>query len=88
MPHVVINHGVEDVERWLKGKAERAAQISKFGSHVTDHVAMDGSKTVAVTADIDDLAALQAALASPPQDLQDAMQRHGVIPPLTVHIEK
>ena len=88
MPHIVINHRVEDVERWLKYKAERAAAISPFGSHVTDHVAMDGSNNVAVTADVHDVAALEAALASPPPALAETMQRHGVIPPLTVHVEK
>ena len=88
MPHVVINHAVEDVESWLNYKAERAAAISPFGSHVMDHVAMDGSNNVAITADIADVAAFQAALASPPPALAEVMQRHGVIPPLTVHIEK
>ena len=28
MPKIVITHQVVDVERWLKGKAERAAVIS------------------------------------------------------------
>ena len=88
MPHIVVNHRVEDVERWLTYKAERAATISQFGSHVTDHVAMDGSDNVAVTADIQDVAAFQAVLASPPPELMEIMQRHGVIPPLTVHVEK
>jgi hypothetical protein len=31
---------------------------------------------------------MQAALASPPPELAAAMERHGVIPPLTVFIEK
>jgi hypothetical protein len=88
MPHIVINHAVEDVERWLGFKKERAASIAPFGSNVVDHVAMDGSKNVSVTADVHDIAALQTALASPPPELADAMQRHGVVPPLTVHVEK
>lgn len=88
MPHIVINHAVEDVERWLGFKDERAASIGSFGSNVTDHVAMDGSNNVAVTADIHDMAAFQAAIAAPPPELADAMQRHGVIPPLTVHVER
>ncbi len=29
MPKIVITHKVVDVERWLKGKAERAAVIGK-----------------------------------------------------------
>ena len=88
MPKIVINHAVKDVENWLKYKAERAAQLSPFATHVTDHVAADGSKNVAVTMDVHDMPALDAALASPPPELGAAMERHGVIPPLTVHVEK
>jgi len=88
MPKVVINHSVEDVERWLKYKAERVAILSPFGSNVTDHVALDESNNVAVTADVHDVAALQAAIASPSPSLAAGMQRHGVLPPLAVHIEK
>jgi hypothetical protein len=37
MPRVVITHAVEDIGRWLQGKAERAAAIeSGTGSNVTD----------------------------------------------------
>jgi hypothetical protein len=43
MPKVVLTHGVVDIERWLQGKAERAAAITGFGSDVRDHVAVDGS---------------------------------------------
>ena len=45
MPRLVITHAVEDIDRWLQGKAERAAAIeSGSGSNVTDYVAQDGSK--------------------------------------------
>ena len=88
MPKMVITHAVVDVQRWLSFKAERAAQIAPFGSNVTDHVAVDGSNAIAVTLDVHDLAAMQAALASPPPEFGAAMDRHGVLPPLTVYIEK
>ena len=52
MPRMVITHDVADVDRWLKGKAERAAAIGSAGTNVTDYVALDGSSHVAVTADI------------------------------------
>src|SRR5664280_960180 len=69
MPKIVISHAVRDVETWLKGKEERAAVIGRYGTNVTDHVAMDGSNTIAVTADIHDLAGAQAMMASPsPED--------------------
>jgi hypothetical protein len=66
---VVITHAVVDVDRWLNGKAERAATISAFATEVTDHVAMDGSNNIAITADVHDLAGAQAMMASPsPED--------------------
>jgi hypothetical protein len=66
MPKVVLTHAVVDIDRWLKGKAERAAAI---GSNVVDYVAEDGSNNIAVSAEVGDLAALQAMLAAPPSDV-------------------
>ena len=88
MAKMVITHAVVDIERWLKGKAERAAAFSPFASNVTDHVAMDGSNTIAITADVHDLAGAQAMLATPSPETAAAMERHGVIPPVMAHIEK
>jgi hypothetical protein len=88
MPKMVITHAVEDLERWLAGKAERAAAIeSGSGSNVQDHVAADGSNNIAVTADVADVEAITAMLASPPPDVLERMQAHGVVPPLTAYIE-
>ena len=40
MIKVVLTHAVEDVERWLSFKGERAASIGAMGaSNVVDHVA-------------------------------------------------
>jgi hypothetical protein len=88
MSKIVIVHNVVDLDRWLSYKQERVDVLAQFGSSVTDHVAADGSKTVAVTVDGVDVAAMQAALASPPPELAAGMERHGVIPPLTVFVEK
>jgi len=55
---------------------------------VTDHVGMDGSSSIAVTADVHDLAGAQAMMASPSPADAAAMERHGVIPPLAVYVEK
>jgi len=88
MPRIVITHAVVDVERWLAGKAERAAVISTYATDVTDHVAMDGSNTIAITADVHDLAGAQAMMASPSPEDAAAMERHGVLPPMTVYVEK
>ena len=88
MPKMVITHKVVDVERWLKGKAERAAVISAYATQVTDYVAADGSNNIAVTADVHDIAGAQAMMASPSPEDAAAMERHGVIPPLAVYLEK
>ncbi len=89
MAKIVLTHAVEDIERWLGFKAERAQSIGAMGgSNVVDHVAADGSKNVAVTADVADPGAFQSALVSPPPELASAMQRHGVVPPVAAHIEK
>ncbi len=88
MPKMLVTHAVVDVERWLKGKTERAAVIGKYGTNVKDHVAADGSNKIAVTVDVHDLPGLQAMMASPPPEAAAAMERHGVVPPLTVYIEK
>ncbi len=88
MPKIVITHKVVDIERWLAGKAERASVISGYATQVTDYVAADGSNNIAVTADVNDMAGAQAMMASPSPEDAAAMERHGVIPPLTVYVEK
>ena len=54
---------------------------------MVDYVAEDGSNNIAITADVDDLAALQAMLAAPPAEVQAQMDEHGVVPPITTYIE-
>jgi hypothetical protein len=88
MPRMVLTHAVVDVERWLKGKAERAAAIGAAGTNVTDYVAADGSNNIAVTVDIHDMDAAQALMASPSPEVAAQMEAHGVIPPLTAYIER
>jgi uncharacterized protein YkwD len=55
---------------------------------VTDHVAADGSNNVAITADIQDMAGLQALMASPTLEAAAQEESHGVLPPMTAYIEK
>jgi hypothetical protein len=88
MPKIVATHAVVDVERWLRGKADRAAAIeSASGSNVTDFVAEDGTNNIAVTADVADVEAMKAFMASPPPEVLATMQEHGVVPPITTYIE-
>ena len=88
MPKMVITHAVVDIERWLKGKDERVAVFAPYATNVTDHVAADGSNNVAITADIHDMAGLQALMASPPPEAAAQAESHGVLPPETAYIEK
>jgi hypothetical protein len=88
MPKMVVTHRVRDVEQWVSLKAERVAAFSPFATNVTDHVALDGSYTVALTADIHDMAAAQAVIASPSPEVLAFEERQGVIRPVTVYIEK
>ena len=88
MPKVVITHGVEEIDRWLQGHDERASAIeSGSGSNVTDYVAADGSNNIAITADVSDPDKLKAILASPPADMLEVMQAHGVVQPISAYIQ-
>lgn len=89
MPKIIITHSVVDVDSWLTFKSERAEAIGGMGgANVVDHVAQDGSNAVAITADMEDVEAAMTATTSPPAELRAAMERHGVVPPLTVYVEK
>lgn len=88
MPKVVVTHNVADVEKWLGFKSERAEAVAGLGgSNVVDHVAVGGGTTVAVSADVSDVAAFEAALSTPPPEVAEIMQSHGVQPPLTIFVE-
>ena len=88
MPKVVMTHKVIEIERWLKGKDERVAAFADYATDVTDHVAMDGSNEIALTANIHDMEGAQAMLAAPPADVVEKMESHGVVQPITVYIER
>jgi hypothetical protein len=90
MPKMIITHNVADVDKWLSFKAERAGSITSMmgGTDVVDYAAQDGGNSVAIGANIDDVAAVLAGLESPAPELEAIMQRHGVLPPMTVYIEK
>jgi hypothetical protein len=85
---MIITHNVVDVAKWLSFKDERVGAISAMsGSEIVDHVAQDGSNSVAIAANVKDVAAVLAGLASPPPELHAAMEKHGVLPPVTVYVE-
>lgn len=89
MARMVVVHNVVDVDKWLQFKSERADAIAALGgSNVVDHVAQDGSNTVAIAVELDDVAGMMATLSSPPPEVGAIMERHGVLPPLTIYVEK
>ena len=89
MSKMVVIHNVADIDKWLEYKDERASAIGMVGgSNVVDHVAQDGASTVAVTAEVSDMDGMLAALSAPPPEMLEIMQRHGVIPPLTIYVER
>jgi len=89
MPRLVITHNVTDVDAWLSFNAERTETVTGIGgTNVADHVAVDGSKSVAVSADVEDVESFLATLAAPPAAIAEVMQRHGVEPPLVAYVAK
>lgn len=86
MPRIVITHAVQDVDRWLRAKAERAAALPG-AADVTDLVAMDGSRQAAVVFEIDNLDALKALLSSVSPEIAAQAESHGVIMPMTVYVQ-
>ena len=78
MPKVVITYAVEASSGRLEGKLN-AQHTVEFN----DYVAHDGSNNIAITADVQDLDALQAMLASPPPEVAAAMEEHGVVQPIS-----
>jgi hypothetical protein len=87
MAKVVICHAVQDVQRWLSGKAERASALPG-ATNVSDLVASDGSNLAAVAFDIDDPGGLQALLSELPPDLAAQAESHGVVmSTMTVYVE-
>jgi hypothetical protein len=86
MPRVVFTHPVRDRADWASKHSERVAAFAPWGSNVIEYLAADGGNNVAVSVDVHDLAGMQAAIASP--EIAAAKQAHGVLEPLTVHIEQ
>lgn len=86
MPRIVITHAIQDRDRWLRGRTERAAALAG-ATGFTDLVALDGSNNAAVAFDFDDLDALKGMLSSLPPEVAAQAESHGVIQPMTVYVE-
>jgi hypothetical protein len=88
VPKIVATFQVVDVERWLGFKEENAAIVAPFATDVTTFVALDGSNNVGMIMDVHDMAGMQAGLSSPSPEMLATEERHGLIRPIAVHIEK
>jgi hypothetical protein len=88
MPKIVVTAAVKDVEAWLKFKPELIARMSAVASDGTSYVVADGSNRVASTWDVPDLEAFQAAQTAASPEMAAAMELYGMIPPVTIYIEK
>jgi len=89
MPKIIVTAAVNDVEEWLKFKAEMVPAMAAVASDGSSYVAMDGSKQVASTWDVPDMEAFQAAQNSLSPELAAAAQRAGMIPStMVMYIKK
>ncbi len=86
MPKFIFTHRVNDPDFWASKHSERVEMFASWGSNVIDYVSADGSDNVAVSVEVHDVAGMQAALESP--ELEAAKKAHGVLEPITMHIEK
>lgn len=80
MSQIIVTAAVNDVEEWLKFKAEMVPAMSAVASDGSSYVAMDGSNQVASTWDVPDVEAFQAAQGSFSPELAEARKRAGMIP--------
>ena len=89
MAEIIVTAAVNNVEEWLKFKAEMVPAMAAVASDGSSYVAMDGSNQVASTWDVPDMEAFQAAQGSFSADLAAAAQRAGMIPStMVLYIKK
>jgi hypothetical protein len=84
MPQVIVTAAVNDVEEWLRFKAQMVSAMAAVASDGSSYVAMDGSNQVASTWDVPDLEAFQAAQGSFSSELVELAERAGMIPSTTI----
>ena len=89
MPQVIVTAAVNDVEEWLKFKAQMVPAMAAVASDGSSYVAMDGSNEVASTWDVPDMEAFQAAQSSFSPELAGLAERAGMIPStVVVYVKK
>ena len=89
MPQIIVTAAVNDVEEWLKFKADMVPAMSAVATDGASYVARDGSNQVASTWDVPDMEAFMAAQSSFSAELAAASERAGMIPStMVVYIKK
>ena len=89
MAQVIVTAAVNDVEEWLKFKADMVPAMSAVATDGSSYVAMDGSNQVASTWDVPDMEAFRAAQGAFSGELAAAAERAGMIPStMVVYIKK
>jgi hypothetical protein len=89
MPQIIVTAAVNDVEEWLKFKAELVPAMSAVASDGASYVAADGSNQVASTWDVSDMEAFQAVQGHLPPELAEPAERAGMIPStMVIYIKK
>ena len=89
MSQIIVTAEVNDVEEWLKYKAEMVRAMLPVASDGASYVARDGSNKVASTWDVPDMEAFQAAQGAFSPELAAAAKRAGMIPStMVVYVKK
>jgi hypothetical protein len=89
MATIIVTAAVNDVDEWLKFKADMVPAMSAVASDGSSYVAADGSNQVASTWDVPDMEAFRAAQSSFSGELAAAAKRAGMIPStMVVYIKK
>ena len=89
MTQIIVTAEVNNVEEWLKYKAEMVRAMLPVASDGASYVANDGSNKVASTWDVPDMEAFQAAQRSFSPELAAAAKRAGMIPStMVVYVKK
>ena len=81
MSKFIAIHAVADVARWKSFDDDRITVFAPFATDVTSYTDPNGGKTVALTANVHDVAGLQAFMQTPAAAA--LMEKHGVLQPVT-----
>jgi hypothetical protein len=79
-PSSLLSRAVADVARWKSFDAERTTAFAPFATDVTSYTDPNGGKTVALTANVHDVAGMQAFMQM--TAAAESMEKHGVLQPV------